>query len=91
VLTYCFARTDSKLIILDPERATSLEPLVDKISASPCNGILVLEAHEGKQSWNRMKSWSSALEEYKGDYRKILKADPGMLPEDNATILFTSG
>ena len=47
--------------------------------------------HEGKGNWNGMQTWEGALKAYKGDPQNILATDPGIAPEDNATILFTSG
>jgi hypothetical protein len=38
-----------------------------------------------------MKTWKAAFDDYKGDSRQILNVDPGLVPEDDATILFTSG
>jgi hypothetical protein len=84
--------TECKLIIIDPERADKLEPIAKKLVAGiGCTGILVLESHEGKDSWEGMKTWKAAFDDYKGDPRQILSVDPGLVPEDDATILFTSG
>ena len=89
---YCLVHTECKLIIIDPERADKLEPIAKELVAETgCTGILVLESHEGKGCWEGMKAWTAAFEDYKGDPRKILSVDPGLVPEDDATILFTSG
>lgn len=91
-MAYCIARTECKLIILDPERANILEPIVKKlVGDSGSNGILVIESSEIKKSWEGMEDWEAALNDYQGDPRKVLSMDPKILPEDNATILFTSG
>lgn len=91
-LRYCIARTECKLIIVDPERADKLEPIAKSLtSEAGSNGILVLEAHEGKGKWTGMKTWRAAFDDYRDDPRKILSIDPNLTPEDNATILFTSG
>ncbi|KDR83762.1 hypothetical protein GALMADRAFT_236121 [Galerina marginata CBS 339.88] len=91
-LRYCLARTECKLIIVDPERADKLEPFANElIVEAGSNGILVLESGEGRIKWNGMKTWDDAFHNYEGDPRKILRLDPKMTPEDNATILFTSG
>jgi len=91
-LHYCLVHTECKLIILDPERADKFEPIANKLVVETgCSGILVLESHEGKGCWEGMKAWTAALEDYRGDPRKILSVDPGLVPEDDATILFTSG
>lgn len=91
-LRYCIVRTECKLIIVDPERADKIEPIAKELAAEAgSSGILVIESHEGKGRWNDMKPWTTALADYPGDPRKILTQDPGLTPEDDATILFTSG
>lgn len=92
VLYHCLAHTQCKLIVVDSERADRLEPVVQKLAADAgTTGFLVLEAHEGKGKWNGMQTWEEALKAYKGDPQNILNTDPGIIHEDNATILFTSG
>lgn len=91
-LLYCLIKTESKLIILDAERADKLEPTVKQLVANTgSTGILVLESHEGKGTWNGMTSWDDALDNFKNDGRYILNIDLRLAPEDDATILFTSG
>ncbi|KAF4623121.1 hypothetical protein D9613_001373 [Agrocybe pediades] len=91
-LRYCIARTECKLIIVDPERADTLEHISHKLmEEAKSKGILVLEVHEGKGNWAGMKSWEPSLENFKGDPRSILTMELNIAPEDNATILFTSG
>ena len=92
MLRYCIIRTECKLIIVDPERADKIEPIAKELaSEAGSSGILVIESREGKGHWNAMKTWSTALADYHGDPRKILTLDLDLTPEDNATILFTSG
>ncbi|KAF9476463.1 acetyl-CoA synthetase-like protein [Pholiota conissans] len=91
-LRYCIVRTEPKLIIVDPERADKIEHISKELAAEAgSSGILVIESHEGKGQWKNMKPWATALAEYRGDPRKILALDLGLVPEDDATILFTSG
>lgn len=59
-------------------------------------GFLVFRTHEGKGSWTGMVSWDESLRNGKYetvDVKKFvqLQEDPIILPEDNATIYFTSG
>ncbi|KXN90245.1 2-succinylbenzoate--CoA ligase [Leucoagaricus sp. SymC.cos] len=91
-LHHCLAHTQCKLIVVDPERADRLEPVVSQLAvdAGTC-GFLVLEAQEGKGRWNGMQTWNAALNSYQGNSQDILTNDPGIAPEDNASILFTSG
>ncbi|KAF8165363.1 hypothetical protein B0H34DRAFT_688919 [Crassisporium funariophilum] len=91
-LCYCLAHTECKLIIVDPERAETLESIAKKlVREAGSTGLLVLESHEGKGTWEGMKTWDAAFKDFDGDGRQILHEDPGVTPEDNATILFTSG
>ncbi|KAF5388021.1 hypothetical protein D9615_000395 [Tricholomella constricta] len=92
LLQYCLTHTQCKLVVLDPERADRLELVAHDLSVDGgVNGFLVFESHEGKGEWKGMQSWNLALENYKGDSCKLLTNNQEILPEDNATILFTSG
>ncbi|KAF9018536.1 acetyl-CoA synthetase-like protein, partial [Hymenopellis radicata] len=86
-LQHCLTLTDCKIIILDPERAD----LVEKSSMNLKSALLVLESHEGKGSWKGMDSLAKTMAEYKGDASQVIKQDPGVQPDDNATVIFTSG
>ena len=91
-LQECFTRTQSRLIIVDPERADRIEPIVNTLAREGgTRGILVLESHEGNATWEGMQSWNHVLDRYSGDSREALDYDPGILPEDNSTVIFTSG
>ncbi|KAF8812455.1 acetyl-CoA synthetase-like protein [Phlegmacium glaucopus] len=91
-LRYCLIHIQCKLIIVDPECADRLEPISKNlVTETGSSGILVLEACDGKGFWEGMQTWDSALKDFKGDGRKLLDMDLGLIPEDNATILFTSG
>ncbi|KAJ4490255.1 hypothetical protein J3R30DRAFT_3278350 [Lentinula aciculospora] len=91
-LKHCLAQTTCTLIFVDSERATLLSPAVAEIkSKAGTNAFLVLEAHEGKGSWSGMETWKSRYEGYNGNTEQVLTEDPQIVPEDNATILFTSG
>ncbi|KAF8897515.1 hypothetical protein BD779DRAFT_1608102 [Infundibulicybe gibba] len=91
-LRYCLAHTQCKLIILDPERADLLEPIATNLAAEiGATGFVVLECQEGKGQWAGMRTWKSLVEEFHEEDPIIAKEDLGILPEDNATIIFTSG
>ncbi|KAK0452900.1 uncharacterized protein EV420DRAFT_1645421 [Desarmillaria tabescens] len=76
----------------DPERAEQIEPIAaDLKRASGASGYLVLQDHEGKGHWEGWDGWSEAFLEYRKDPGEILRDDPRIIPEDNATIIFTSG
>ncbi|PBK66548.1 acetyl-CoA synthetase-like protein [Armillaria solidipes] len=91
-LRHCIMLTKCSLIILDPERAERIEPIAaDLKRASGASGYLVLEDHEGKGHWEGMDVWSKVFPNYLKDPEEILRDDPHIIPEDNATIIFTSG
>jgi long-subunit acyl-CoA synthetase (AMP-forming) len=92
VLRHCLIQTQCKLIIVDAERADRLEPIVSDFAkeAGP-TGILILEAHDsGRGRWKGTRHWNQVLDEYTGSLDAIT-VDPAVAPEDNASILFTSG
>ncbi|KAK0234423.1 hypothetical protein EDD85DRAFT_968866 [Armillaria nabsnona] len=91
-LRHCITLTKCSLIILDPERAELIEPIAaDLKRESGASGYLVLEDHEGKGHWEGMDVWSKVFPNYLKDPGDILREDPHIIPEDNATIIFTSG
>ncbi|KAJ3742721.1 hypothetical protein DFH05DRAFT_1527316 [Lentinula detonsa] len=91
-LKHCLFQTTCSLIFVDSERASLLSPAVDEVkSKAGTKAFLVLEAREGKGLWSGMENWTTQFDEYKGDTQQVLKEDPQITPEDNATILFTSG
>jgi long-subunit acyl-CoA synthetase (AMP-forming) len=84
--------TGCKLIIVDPERADRLETVVAELAKDAgANGFLVIDSHEGKGLWKGMRNCHDMIANFRGDPNEILKQDPFIVPEDNATIIFTSG
>lgn len=90
-LEHCLTHTQCKLVILDPERANVLENATRKLTDAGAVAFLVMECHEGKGTWNGMQSWGSAVGHFEGAQDEVIENDPDILPEDNATIIFTSG
>ncbi|KAK0481299.1 hypothetical protein IW261DRAFT_1470086 [Armillaria novae-zelandiae] len=91
-LRHCITITNCSLIILDPERAEQIEPIAaDLKRASGASAYLVLEDHEGKGHWEGMDVWSKIFPNCVKDPGEIMRDDPQIIPEDNATIIFTSG
>jgi len=91
VLRHCFVHTQCKLVVVDAERADRLEPTACDLSVDATGaGFLVIEAHKGKGHWNGMRTWNEVLDGYQGPLDAITE-DPAVVPEDNASILFTSG
>lgn len=92
-LRHCLTHPRCKLIIVDAERADQIAPITNRLATEAgTTGFIVIGPLEGTQgSWKGMQIWDGLLNEYNKDMRYILERDPGILPDDNATILFTSG
>lgn len=93
-LRFCFVHTQCKLIVLDSDRADTIEPIVASLSQDVGSvGLLVLNSHEGKGRWTGMDCYRAAVDRYIGGTQGIqsLNQDIEILPEDNAAIMFTSG
>ncbi|THV08574.1 acetyl-CoA synthetase-like protein [Dendrothele bispora CBS 962.96] len=89
---YCISHTQCSILIVDPERANILEPEISQLQKDlKLRGVFVLESHEGKGKWSGMLDWKSVFDNYRGDVDSVLKNDPNIIPEDHATIYFTSG
>lgn len=93
VLIHCINHTRCKLLILDNERADLLGPSTDKLVHT--SGYVVLSDDDNSvPKWTRsnMRTWTDMLNSYAGpDPRKVAEQEILITPEDNATIMFTSG
>ncbi|KAJ7576812.1 hypothetical protein C8J56DRAFT_971681 [Mycena floridula] len=88
----CIVLTECKLVILDSQRADLLEPMTDKLrKAAGSRGFLVFPGEDGKGRWKGMELWKSVVPNHQVNKAKFLAEDPNCLPEDDATIFFTSG
>ena len=86
-LQHCIAHTGCKLLLLDAERADRLEPVTGALTNA--HAVLVFNSTEGKGNWRGMESLDLVLHHFRG--AEILESSPNIMPEDNATIMFTSG
>ncbi|KAG7440408.1 acetyl-CoA synthetase-like protein [Guyanagaster necrorhizus] len=92
LIRHCIMLAKFALIILDTEQADRVELIgAELMLASGVSGYLVLEDHEGQGHWEGMDVWSAVFSGYNEDPGAILNDDPQILPEDDATITFTSG
>ena len=89
---HCIKLTDPRVIIVDPERADRLSGalLHDVKEKSSLTGILVIRSREGKGAWPGMDDYNRELSHYSGPL-DAWKNEPEAVPEDDATIFFTSG
>lgn len=76
------------MVILDPQRADLFEGTLK--SSRECSYI-VIEGQEGKGRWEGMSDYADLMSQHAGDLESIITNDPDVVPEDNATIIFTSG
>jgi len=91
-LGFCIKHTACKLVILDSERADRLAPAIaDTFKDMLPTRFLVFDAYADQSRWPGMGSFPSVVRNYQGDVVDILGTDPGIEPEDNALIIFTSG
>ncbi|KAL0955924.1 hypothetical protein HGRIS_002116 [Hohenbuehelia grisea] len=91
-LRFCLEHTECKLVLLDPERADLLEPVAaDLIRTAGTTGLLVFDSLDGKGHWKDMQSFNYVMDHYPRDPSASLATDPNLHPEDNASIMFTSG
>lgn len=89
-LQHCIAHTGCKLLLLDDERADRLQPfLTTSAQEAGTHGFLLLNSIEGKGNCRTMESLDSVLHQFRGP--AILETSHNIMPEDNATIMFTSG
>ncbi|KAF9049753.1 hypothetical protein BJ165DRAFT_1453443 [Panaeolus papilionaceus] len=91
-LGHCLTHTECKLVIFDPERADVMQPFVtaSMTSTSPCRFLMIdLDGHS-KPRTSPVISLDAALSQYSSNL-SVLDHPIQILPEDNATIIFTSG
>ncbi|KIY72274.1 long-chain-fatty-acid-CoA ligase [Cylindrobasidium torrendii FP15055 ss-10] len=87
-LLHCLVLTSPKVTFLDPQRADIFE----STAFSKGSSLVVIEAHEGKGHWENMDDFSQLMQQCSEvDAAKVLAEDPNIQPDDNATIIFTSG
>ena len=89
-LSHCLEHTECKLAVLDAERADLLQPVAGQLlQTSIIKSFIVLDLPQPRKWTNLMPSLDQILEDYRDDQPFL----PKILidPEDNATIVFTSG
>lgn len=80
------------MVIVDPERAELLEPFVSKMAADAgTTGFLVFDAVEENRHWKGMDSFQVVVEKFSEQKAAQVISGLHIGPEDNATIIFTSG
>lgn len=91
-LSHCLAVTGSKITFVDSERADLLEPLVPQlIRDTEVKTFLVLDVSNYRKHWKGIQLYQECLDNYRGGGQEVIAQPPAVYPEDNATIIFTSG
>jgi len=79
------------VVFVDAERAPKLDILRLRREAGT-KGFVIFRPHEGKIKLNQdWEDFDRLIRNYSGSGKEILEMSPGTLPDDNATIFFTSG
>ncbi|KAG9027706.1 hypothetical protein FRB95_007438 [Tulasnella sp. JGI-2019a] len=96
-LTHCITLTDCKVLVLDAERAESLESWIAKgTSQTGVSGVIVVRPQDAKSpakaraGWKGMKSWDAVISAHSGP-TDLWKKEPNAKLDDNSVIFFTSG
>ncbi|KAI0092719.1 hypothetical protein BDY19DRAFT_501652 [Irpex rosettiformis] len=89
-LVHCVKTTGAKLLLLDEERANCLHPAADAVRSTGVSSVIVF-SNAPATKWSGFERWKDVLSADGGDPRTIVTRDLKMDPEDNATIIFTSG
>ncbi|KAA1477809.1 long-chain-fatty-acid-CoA ligase [Dentipellis sp. KUC8613] len=94
---HCLLTTSPKVALIDPERADKLEPMLTTLrSHSRLAAVIVARPHESKSksksppSWRGMQLWNDVFTGSRIAAGHALRA-PACLPDDDASIFFTSG
>lgn len=92
-LKYCILHTQCRLILIDSERAAILEPVLTAMcSEIGVTAVLVLDPSCDTCLRKRMERYHDVVINFVGHWRNVLDDRyPTIRPEDNATIMFTSG
>lgn len=93
-LVYCLERSESRLVIVDAERAKCILPAVSRLGEGGVAGFLVLDSPRLEPGWVGMQLWSDVMrpqDPAAGSSSPPLLDAVKILPEDDATIFFTSG
>jgi len=90
-LQHCITHTGCKLLLLDYERADRIQQIAPQLRAAGVAGFIVLDAPDSASERQGFELWQTVMNAGGGNPQDILARDPKIEPEDNATIIFTSG
>lgn len=90
-LIHCIAHTGCKVAFFDHERAQRLAPELLKLKSKGVNAFVVFNAPGDTLKVHGFEFWKNVLNSKGPSPEEMLAKDPHLMPEDNATIIFTSG
>lgn len=91
-LSHCLVHTQCKLVIFDTERAQLIQPAVQKLRQdSEIQAFIVFDDQSHNNRWPGLLSFDQCLQQYHSDGKEAITSADMIKPEDNATIIFTSG
>lgn len=91
-LSHCLVHTQCKLAIFDTERAQLIQPAVQKLRQdSEIQAFIVFDDQNPNNHWPGLLSFDQSLQQYHSDGKEVITSADIIKPEDNATIIFTSG
>jgi long-subunit acyl-CoA synthetase (AMP-forming) len=90
-LSHCLVHTQCKLVILDAERARLIQPAVQKLRKDSEIQAFMVFNDQTLNNWQDLLSFDQTLQQYHSDGTEAITSVDTIKPEDNATIIFTSG
>ena len=92
-LSHCLIHTQCKIVIFDTERAQLIQPAVQKLRQdSEIQAFIVFDDGQNHNDhWPGLLSFDESLQQYHSDGTEAIFPVDVIKPEDNATIIFTSG
>lgn len=90
-LMHCLVHTSCKLVLLDRERMERVAHGLPRLRAAGVSAFVVFDAPARDAKRAGMHTWTDAMGFCPPYYDSLLHDDRQIAPEDDATIIFTSG
>lgn len=88
---HCLVHTSCKLVLLDRERMERVAHGLPRLRAAGVSAFVVFDAPARDAKRAGMHTWTDAMGFCPPYYDSLLHDDRQIAPEDDATIIFTSG
>ncbi|KAJ3344113.1 hypothetical protein HDU93_003276 [Gonapodya sp. JEL0774] len=96
-MEYCITLADTKVLVVDPERLDRLLPLLPKLRKAGLKHIVLVRGGKSSSKYSgipevrTMESILNQEENFLGSPKEVQLPEIAVDPDDEATILFTSG